>query len=79
MDLDGITLGEISQTKKEKYRMISLSCKVYTQARENTSSKKQNRVVVEVGGGGEGGSLKGRHREACPSTLEQQLTLRSHF
>ena len=54
MDLDDITLSEISQTKKEKYRMISLSCKVYTQARENISSKKQNRVVVEVGGGGEG-------------------------
>ena len=48
MDLDGIMLSEISQTKKEKYHMISLKCKVYTQAHENTSSRKQNRLRLRV-------------------------------
>ena len=29
MDLDIIILGEVSQTEKDKYYMISLACKIY--------------------------------------------------
>ena len=28
MDLDGMTLSEISQTEKDKYHMISLICEI---------------------------------------------------
>ena len=28
MDLEGIKLSEISQTKKDKYHMISLTCEI---------------------------------------------------
>ena len=29
MDLDIIILGEVSQTEKDKYYMISLTCEIY--------------------------------------------------
>ena len=44
MDLEGITLTEISQTEKDKYHMISLICRIKKQKQNKTSKqRKQNR------------------------------------
>ena len=62
MDLEGITLTEISQTEKDKYHMISLICRIKKQKQNKTSKqRKQNRnrlidteirlVVTRVEGG----------------------------
>jgi len=50
VNLEGITLSEISQTEKDKYCMILLICGI--KAKQKTSEK-QNRVVVPGAGGWE--------------------------
>ena len=53
MDLEGITLSEISQTEKDKYRMISLICGIKRAKQMN----KQNKWVVARGEGVLGGKI----------------------
>ena len=42
MDLEIIILSELSQTKKDKYHMISLICEVYNMAQMNLSTKQKH-------------------------------------
>ena len=41
MDLEDITLSEVSQTEKNKYHMISLTCLVYKQNKQDRNSNSQ--------------------------------------
>ena len=52
MNLEGITLSEISQTEKDKYHMVSLICGIFKKKVEliETESRK---VVSRGWGGGE--------------------------
>ena len=36
MDLEGIMLSEISQTKKDKYCMVSLICRIFKKIKSNS-------------------------------------------
>ena len=57
MDLEGITLSEISQTEKDTYCMISLGHKIYKVKQGNQQNKMkiintENRTVIARGGRG---------------------------
>ena len=53
MNLKGITLSEKSQTEKDKYRMISLTCGIKKQKQTKNKNTKftdtENRLVVARG------------------------------
>ena len=41
MDFEGIMLSETSQTEKDKYRMISLTCEIKNTAHTNIPAKQK--------------------------------------
>lgn len=49
-DLESIMLREISQTEKDKYRMISLICGIQKKKKKELIDT-ENRLVVARGGG----------------------------
>ena len=49
MDLEGIMLNEISQTKKDKYCMISLMCGILKKKTNNEFTDSKNKLVVARG------------------------------
>ena len=62
MDLETITLSEVSQKGKEKYRMIALICGTYTMTQMNQSTKhrqthrhREQTCGCQRGGGTRGG------------------------
>ena len=51
MDLGGITQSKISQTEKDKYQMISLTCGILKKKAETQNLSSQvNRLVVARAG-----------------------------
>ena len=68
MDLEGIMLSEISQTKKEKYHMISLICGIsktikineQTKPNKNKHVDTENRVVAKGRRGGREEGKRGK-------------------
>ena len=48
MDLEGIMLSEISQTEKDKYCMISLTCGILKIQQTSEYNKTRNRLTIIV-------------------------------
>ena len=57
MNLEGITLSEISQAEKEKYHMVSLTCGLYktkqNKPNKNSFIERDQRDGYQKGGVGE--------------------------
>ena len=56
MHLEGMRLGQIIQAEKDKYRMVSLICKIWKTKQMNKQTKKQDqtykhRELTVVSGG----------------------------
>ena len=47
-DLEGIMLGEISQTEKDKHCMISLICGTYKTKQMNKHNKTETESLVQI-------------------------------
>ena len=60
VDLEGIMLGEISQTEKDKYSLFSLICNIkikQTNEHSKTETNIENKLVF-TSGRGEGGGAR---------------------
>ena len=73
MNLKGITLSEKSQTEKDKYRMISLTCGIKKQKQTKNKNTKftdtENRLVV-AGGREVGMSEMGDRRQKVQKVIK---------
>ena len=65
MDLEGITLREVSKTEKDKYPMISLTCGIEKTKQMNKQNKNRLRYIRE---GGWAKQVKGIKRHKIPVT-----------
>ena len=45
MDLEGLILSEISQTKRDKYHMISLMCNLRNKTNEQTKETNEKQIL----------------------------------
>lgn len=45
MDLEDVILSEISQTERDKYHMIDLSCMWNPKANQSKTKSKQNKLI----------------------------------
>ena len=51
VDLEGIMLSEVSQTEKDKYCMISLTCGIQKTEQKDSQTQRTNWWLPEMGSG----------------------------